>query len=194
MSILSFLNPAGIMADVYKWLAIAGIGLAIGVGSYFYGVHVGDDNSKIAIASYAANVTKLTTELDDAIQPQAISVVTKYVTQVIHDQQSGVNNNATAKTIVKEVPTSNVAADNVSKFVSNGFVSVYNSAIAGTTATSASAADGAASSFTAIDVLANDTRNYATCNEVREELIGLQTWVNDYNADIAKINSANKKK
>jgi hypothetical protein len=198
MSILTTLatklNPAGIMTTVYKWLAILGIGFALAVAGFFYGKHDGDEESKVAISQYAAKVTAITNQLNQVLQPEQIQVVTKYVTQTIHDQQVGVDNEKAATQLVKEVPPVSNLADDVNKFLSNGWVSTYNSATADTTVSSAAASDGAASTFTAIDALRNDTTNYAICNQYKATIVTLQTTINDYNAGVMKVNAATVKK
>jgi hypothetical protein len=188
------LSPVGIMATVYKYVAIVGIVLAIAVGSYFYGVHQGDLVSKVAIAQYVQKTTLLQNQLDKALEPQEIQILTKYITKVIHDKQTEVDNHAIIQTKVKDVPASNVAADNVSKFLSNGWVSVHDAAASDTTVDSVAAANDTPSTFTAIDALNTVNANYAACNEYREELIDLQTSISTYNLDIIRLNAANKKK
>ena len=47
---------------------------------------------------------------------------------------------------------------------------------------------GTPSTFTAVDALATVNNNYGTCKETAEQLISLQDWINQHNADIAKAN------
>ena len=192
MSLLSFL-PTNIMATVYKWLAIVGVAAVLTIGGFFYGKHYGDEQSSVVIAKYEEKVTDLTSKLNIALAPKEAQVIVKYITQVIHDKQTGVDNEK-ASTEVKDVPAdTSKPADNVSKFISNGWVSVHDAAAADTTVTSDAAANDTPSTFTAPEALATVSDNYATCNEIRTQLIALQTEVSDYNEAVAAVNAATKK-
>lgn len=197
MSIFTLLklNPATIMATIYKWLAIAGVGMALAIGGFFYGKHYGDEQSKVAIAQYEEKVTKLTNDLNKALEPQEMKILVKYVETVVHDHDVGVHNETAAIEDVKPVPADpNKPADNVSKYLSNGWVSTHDAAARSEEVGSSAATDATASTFTAVEALPTITDNYATCNEIRDELIGLQAWVNNYNTTVDKINAQNKKK
>ena len=192
MSLLSFL-PTNIMATVYKWLAIVGVAAVLTIGGFFYGKHYGDEQSSVVIAKYEEKVTDLTSKLNIALAPKEAQVIVKYITQVIHDKQTGVDNEK-ASTEVKDVPAdTSKPADNVSKFISNGWVSVHDAAAADTTVTSDAAANDTPSTFTAPEALTTISDNYTLCNEYREQVIGLQNYINTYNSTIAAINKKNLK-
>ena len=193
-TLISKLSPTGIMATVYKWLAIVGIALGLSVAGFFYGKHYGDEQSKVVVASYEAKVTNIENELNKALEPQEIQVVTKYQTQILHDQQVGINNGKTAITQVQEVKPVPNLADDVDKYLSVGWVLLHDASAADRTVDSSSAANGSPSTFTAIDALSTVVNNYATCNQYRATIIGLQTTINNYNNTVAQINSATKKK
>lgn len=193
MSILTALSPAGIMGTVYKWLAIAGIGMGLAIGGFFYGRHYGDEQAKVTIDNYKTQIDGLDIKLANAFQPQELQVVTKYVTQTIHDTQVGVDNGKTIQTQVKNVPPVSNIADDVDKFLSVGWVSTYNAITADTAVASSTAANAAPSTFTAIDALYTDSINYATCKQYSETIDALRTIIIDYNNDIAAINAKNKK-
>lgn len=60
---------------------------------------------------------------------------------------------------------------------SDQWVRVYDSAAGMSKADTATGTDADATRITDIEVLENATGNYATCHDIRQDLIGLQEWV-----------------
>jgi hypothetical protein len=171
----------GGMSTVYKWLAIGGVLLALCVGCFFYGKHLGDLQSKVAIAAFEV---KHQQELTDLLGMQIVTadkIVTQLVTKtkIIHD--IGVNNENIANTIVPD-----------HQFLSLGWLRTHDASAIGTTADPTSANDGTPSTTQANTALATVVDNYATCQANAAELSSLQQWINETNANIAKANKAHK--
>lgn len=168
-------------ATAYKIVAELGIVLALCVGSFFYGKHLGDLQSAAAISAYEAKYEK---QISDLLGMQVITndrIVTQVITKtkVIHDV--GVSNENTANTIVPD-----------HNFLSLGWVRTHDAAATGTAVDATSAADGTPSTTQANTALATVTTNYATCKANEEQLSSLQQWITETNANIASSNKKNK--
>lgn len=63
------------------------------------------------------------------------------------------------------------------------WVRIYDSAAGMSKADTATRPDAAATRITDIEVLENATGNYATCNDIRQDLISLQEWARKISGD-----------
>lgn len=173
----------GGLSTVYKYAAIAAVVMVlIGIAG-FKGYSLGSAKSKEVIAEYIA---KHDQEVTDLLGMQIVTnnkiltqVITK--TQIIHDH--GVTNETIANTIVPD-----------HQFLSLGWLRTHDSAAAGNAVDPTSAADGTPSTTQANTALSTVVDNYATCEVTRTELIGLQQWITETNANIAAANKKIKNK
>lgn len=184
MSILSTVTSifSTATSGIYKWAAGIGLVLAFTIGSYFYGVHVGDLNATVTIDNFKTTYQKNQTELATIELPVLTKIITQYDTKVVHVKDSGVTN---AQIITKIIPDH--------EYLSNAWVSAHNSIATGEPIDASTAVDGSPSTFTAVDALSTININYTACNKYIEEVKGLQAYINGYNAAINKVNADRKK-
>ena len=179
MSILSF--ATGGMSTVYKYAAIGGLALALAVGGFFYGLHVGNLQSKAAIATYADKRDKQDIDLLGLNTVTVNRIVTQTITQtkVIHDNA---------------VQTSNIAITLVPdhELFSLGWVRTYNASTTGDVPSAADAADATPSSIEANAGLATITENNATCLLYKQRAEALMDWETSQQNNIATVNKKDK--
>ena len=186
MSILTNLfkfNPVTIMPTIYKWLAISGVILAMCVAAFFYGKHLGDERSKQVIAEYNAKKLALDNDLQE--------IEVKSNQHVVDQFQNAIT---VTKTVVKTNEKTIYVYVHDTELLSIGWVLSHDASAAGNTIDTTAAANGTPSTFTAVDALATVNNNYGTCKETAEQLISLQDWITQHNADIAKVNADARKK
>lgn len=172
-----------VTGGIYKWIAMAGIGLGLAVGGFFYGRHVGAEVSKVAISNYENKVTTQDNEINSLLTPEAIHIATEYTTKVVHIKDTGKTNDQIITNTVTD-----------KQFLSHGWVSDYNASITGNAIDPTTSANGASSGLTAAAALTGIADNNTTCLNYKEELSGLQAYINGYNAAVNKVNATNKKK
>ncbi len=118
-----------------------------------------------ATRSQALKVIKIQEKQSDLTQ----KVVTKYI-------QGKERTRYVYRTIEKQVPV--YLGERVDRGckLTFGWVRLYNSAVMSQLPGTPSSTDATPSQFTAVDALGNATQNYHTCNQIRNQLISLQTW------------------
>lgn len=163
-------------ATAYKIIAEIGVVLALVIGAFFYGNHVGTQKGDLAIANLTAKYEK---EEADLLGMQVITnekIVTQVVTKVvkIHDQANTISG------LIPLVPDIQP--------LSLGWVSVYNAGATGSEVNATTAANGASSGITAAGALPTITNNDTLCRAQAVELQGLQDWINAYNANVDAVN------
>lgn len=142
MSVLTSLLSGG-MTTVYKYLAIGGAVLAIGVGAFFYGVHTGSADETAAVAQAAANQnakTVVTVEKQTVVDTSAVEGLSTQLAKV-----NGTNAKLQAQlkqlqesqltTITPATPTAPATCQ-----LSPSWVQLYNSSL-GTTSKTAKASN-----------------------------------------------------
>jgi hypothetical protein len=177
MSILSTIT-----GGIWKYVAIAGIGLGLAVGGFFYGRHVGVEVSKVAIANFTASKDSELTEVAAIQSPVVYKIITQYVTRTVHIKDVGETND--------KIITSTVADHGI---LSTGFVYDYNTSITGSPIDPTLSANGASSGLTAAQALVGIADNNTICLSYKEQVIGLQAYINGYNAAVSKANADAKK-
>jgi hypothetical protein len=178
MSILT-----GLTTGIYKYIAIAGIGLGLAVGGYFYGLHNGKLESKVAISNFTASKDTELNDLNSIETHTVYQIITQYVTKIVHIKDVGDIND---QIIAKNVPDH--------EFLSNGWVRSHDAAAAGESIDATTAANDSTTTITAVDALRTINQNYTSCNQYREQIIGLQGYINGYNSAVNKVNEDAKKK
>jgi hypothetical protein len=167
--------PYRILAGV---LLIGGLTL----GGYFYGLHVGKLDSKVAIANFQVNKDNEKIDLSEIQSNVVTKIVTKYVTKTVRIKDVGDYN----ASIINKYVTDH-------GFLSNGWVYAHDASAAGIPIEPTSAANGTASTVEADQALAVVNENYTTCNQYREQIIGLTGYISGYNAAVTKANEDAKK-
>lgn len=147
----------------YRWLAIAGLALALFLFGWFKGSQSVHAKWDAAIAEQAIQTANVVIKQGEA----TIKVVTQYVDRIKVVRERG-------ETITKEIPVY-VPVDSCP--LPAGFRVLHDAAAIGTIPDPARIAD--AEPAPAQDVAATVTSNYGTCHEIREQLIGLQHWVGE---------------
>lgn len=165
----------------YKIVAEVGVVLILCISSFFYGKHVGDLQSEVALSAFEAKATQQITDLLGMQVVTGNKIVTQTITKtkIIHDV--GASNENIANTVVPD-----------HNFLSLGWVRTHDAAATGTAVDSTSAADATPSTTQANSALATVTTNYATCQANAEQLSALQQWINETNANITSVNKKNK--
>jgi hypothetical protein len=144
------------------------VGSFIGAGWY---VKAQLESARRAEAAAKEEVRTLNVRL--AWAEVSARVVTQYVETVREVRVRG-------ETIIKEIPVYVTAEADARCTVPVGFVRVHDAAASNTPlAGTASPADAGASGVALSAVAATVTNNYTTCHEIREQLIGLQNWIEE---------------
>lgn len=171
MSILTTLT-----GGIYKYIAIAGIALGLAVGGYFYGHHVGAEESKITIANFENKVTTQDNQINSLLTPESVQIATEFVTKTVHIKDTGkTNDQIITNTVIDK------------QLLSRGWVRAHDSSAAGEPVNPTTSADATPSTITAVDALKTINDNYTSCNQYREQIIGLQQYINGYNAAVESI-------
>ena len=177
MSILTTLT-----GGIYKYIAIAGIGLGLAVGGFFYGRHVGVEVSKVTIANYENKVTAQDNEINSLLTPEVMTIATQYITKTIQIKDTGkTNDQIITNTVTDKQP------------LSRGWVLDYNASLAGNPINPTTSADATPSGLSATAALVGIADNNTTCLNYKEQVIGLQAYINGYNAAVTKVNAKGKK-
>lgn len=184
MSIVSDVTTVatGGLSTVYKWLAIGGVLLALCVGCYFYGHHVGAMSGQVALADYQAKHDQEVTELLGVNQATADRIVLQTQTQVktiyVHD-----------KAIQEQIPS---LTD--TEHLSFGWVRLYNNSLSpsGSVSSPTGGTDDAVEAIGAIDALKGITDNNTTCLTYKARVDAIVQFENEQQDNIAKANKAVK--
>jgi len=176
MGILSSVTSVftGGQSTLYKWLAIGGVLLALLVGSFLYGLHYGNLQSKTTIANYADQRDKALLAIQALQNNTNVKVVTKFVTrtQVIHDHNEQIKDD-----IGKLADSVQLSAD---------WLRIYNDSIDQLSSTS-SQSDGTTSGIKATEAISGITDNNATCLSYKAQLEAFQDWQRQTQANIKAV-------
>jgi hypothetical protein len=167
----------------YRILGIVVIVTLLVGGSSFWGYTKGKASADKIIAEYAAKVEKLSSNINEVQVKIVDRIVTKFVdrVRVIHDK--GVHNENIAITKVPDVVK-----------LSAGWVYTHDAAAGNQNADAARSADASPSGVAANQALGTVVQNYGTCEETRQQLIGLQSWVIETKQNIDEQNAKIKKR
>ncbi len=146
---------------------IAAYGLLV-IGIFGYGYVKGNQHGTAKLADYQAAQLAKATIIVTKQGAVTERVVTKYV------KTAGETKTVT-NTIEKEIIRYESAKLDLCP-LSNGFVSLHDSAALGSVPNPASATNGTASGVTANQALGTVTKNYATYHETADRLRALQDW------------------
>jgi hypothetical protein len=151
-------------------------------GAGLYGYHKGVMKSEIVIAQYNALREKLSSEISEVQVTVVDRIVTQYVDRIIKVKEVGAHNEQVAKDVVPD-----------KSILSNGWVYTHDASARGEDADSTISADATPSGVEANQALGTVIDNYATCKEVREQVIGWQNWYTESAENIRKHNEEMKK-
>lgn len=175
MSILSSVTSlaTGGQSTLYKWGAIVGGILVIAIGSFFYGKHLGDLQSKEQIASYVDQRDKALLAIQALQNNTNVKVITKFVTrtQVIHDHNDQIQED------IKKLTDSMLLSDD--------WLRIYNDSIS-ELPDSTSEANGSATGIKATEALSGIANNNSICLSYKAQLEALQDWQRQTQANIQK--------
>lgn len=102
-------------------------------------------------------------------------VVTEYITKVQTVKQKG-------DTIVKYVDRYITQEQDSNCVIGNNVVSLHDAAAENRIPTTAEVTDAGASEVKISELTKAVTDNYGTCNQIREQVIGLQNWIREQHA------------
>lgn len=102
-------------------------------------------------------------------------VVTEYITKVQTVKQKG-------DTIVKYVDRYITQEQDSNCVIGNNVVSLHDAAAENRIPTTAEVTDARASEVKISELTKAVTDNYGTCNQIREQVIGLQNWIREQHA------------
>jgi hypothetical protein len=178
MGILSTLT-----SSPYMLAAKIALGIALIGGAYLYGLHNGNLQSEVAIANFQKTKAAESNELNAIEIPTVYKIITQFTTKVVHIKDVGVNNDQVIQNFVSDHGPLSV-----------GWVYAYNTSITGQSIDPTIAANGAASGLTAAQALSGINDNNSICLQYKEQIIGLQSYINGYNDAVKKANADIKKK
>jgi hypothetical protein len=118
---------------------------------------------------------KLIQEIQTKQAEVTVKVVTEYVDRVKIVKEKG-------DQIVKYVDRYITAEDDAKCSIPTKFVSLHDAAAANEVPDTASLTNDRASEVKLSELGKTVTENYSTCYQIREQLIGLQTWVKEQHA------------
>lgn len=167
--ILSFLS-----STVGRVIAIAGLAAAVSTGTFFYGLHLGNQKSDAAIAKFEAVKDKITNNAQQGSAKATDKVVTEYVDRVkrVHDKEYVYNST--------DVPSQ--------YNLSQGWIYLHDQAAKGDDANKLLAMSPTPSLFKDSQIIKTVTHNYSTCHETEEQLKSLQSWITEQQKAVAAAN------
>jgi hypothetical protein len=156
----------------YKIIAGFGIGLALLVAAFFFGLHQGKQAGDLAIAQFEVAKVKEVAELDKKLAVVSSNVRTEYITKTntIHENQ------IVYKDKIVLVPEQ--------QKLSNGWISFHDGVTKGQRPSDALISDATPSPYSdrqALDVI---TKNYPECKADRARLAGLQDLITKAQATV----------
>lgn len=156
------LIPAQYRVLIGVALVLIAVATIYGVGRHHGSQSVQADWDSEKAAQAIANAEAATKQAEATVK-----VVTEYVdrVKVVHEK---------AKTIIKEIP---VYVPSDTCLLPGGFRVLHDAAAANTLPDPAGIANAPAADAQAVATTV--AGNYATCHEIREQLIGLQAWARD---------------
>ena len=182
------LNPINIVPPQYKLAAyIIAFVLFVGIlfgGGFWTGHTWASNHYKVIISTMeeeAATLRAEKAELQVKLTPEIANVKEKIVTKYV-DRVKVI----TKKEYVYREQATNNVPDRVE--LSNGWVSLHDSAARNTDADSTASSDGTGSGVAANQALAVVTENYAICHANAEQLNALQEYVREVQQIVANAN------
>jgi len=156
-------------------LIVVALLAAIGFGAAYQQSRI--DSAKAETVKVKLDLRGMTGQRDTALQERDaarrnVRVITHYV-----DRVQGVR--ATGATIAKEIPDNVTQKADAACTIPAGFVRIHDAAATGAAAdTTAGDPDAPAPGVTLSAVAATVADNYTTCHAIREQVIGLQDYIN----------------
>lgn len=159
----------------YFILIVIGWTLGVSGGSFWYGYSSANDKCE------AKKIENMLNSYQNTIVAERKQVEISQNIDKRH--QKAVNQIKTVtKVVTKEVPKYVNTANSGECFIPNGFVLVHDAAAMSTTLPPTSISDGEASGIALTQIAETVVDNYGSCNEIRQQLISLQEWVNETNS------------
>jgi hypothetical protein len=172
-----------IMSTPYKLLIGSVVGLLALIGAFFYGLHYGKLESKVAISEFGKTAATQQTRYEKNFSEAKTVTVTKYVDRWHTIKEIQYVNVESTKDLVP------------SQFdLSNGWVSTHNSAAAATKVDPAAAADTTPSGIRDNQALTTVVDNYTKYHTCAAQLNGVLDLIEEHNRIIDDINSKKDKK
>lgn len=168
----------GMIPLPYKLLAI---GAAL-VGVFIFGYMKGSAYAEAELARFSAEKSAQIAELEKKNSEISTQVVTEYVDRV--------NTIREKEYVYRDVVKNNVPAQHD---MSNGWVYTHDISATSGNADPTRASDASPSGVKDNTALLTIISNYATCMQNREQLIGLQRWINDNKSAVDKMSEEKKK-
>lgn len=144
---------------------LAALAVALYGTGWVEGLRHQQARDNLATSRQAVRVVKIV-EKQSAISQQVAQATTQQKERVRYVYRE----------VVKQIPVYLGESSDSKCHLTLGWVRLYNSAVMSTLPGAPTESDATPSTVTATQVLSNAAGNYRTCNEVRRELIGLQTW------------------
>lgn len=168
---------------IYKILGGTVIGLLALIGAFFFGLHFGKLESKVAIADLTAKKATQQAEYEKKLTEVKNTVLTQYVDRWHTIKETQYVNVESAKS---RVP---------SQFeLSNGWVSTHDSAAGATKVDPAAATDATPSGIRDNQALITVINNYAKYHSCQSQLNAVLDLIDKHNQTIDEINARKGKK
>jgi hypothetical protein len=158
--------PLFLLNPLYKYLAIVLAVLAVIGGLFYSGVRHANKNWEFKMLEKDKEIAELRIKQNEV----TIKTETKYIDRIKEVKVKG-------DTIIEYVPQYITAKNDAACIIPNGFVSLSNAAMQNRLPEPATTANEEPSGVSLTEVSRNTVRNYTTCYETREQVIGLQNWI-----------------
>jgi len=161
----------------YKVIAVVVAALGLAGTSYYFGYTRAKTAADLEFKEYVDKIEKQITKLENELAEAEAKVIIEYVDRIVKIKE-------------KEYVYINKAKDVPSKCeLSNGWVSLHDSAASGSEPDSAGVIDATPSGIKDNQALETVTSNYSICERNAEQLKSLQEWVRNNNKIIEEGNN-----
>lgn len=154
-----------------KYLSMLILIIAVLSATYFKGRHDVQVKWDLQVLETQKEIAELKAKQSEV----TTKVVTEYVDRVKIVKEKG-------DTVVKYVDRYITEEQDNNCVIGNNVVSLHNAAAENRLPTTAEVTDGTASEVKISELTRTVTENYGTCNQIREQVIGLQSWIREQHA------------
>lgn len=162
----------------YKLLAIGLTSIAFVITIYVVGFNAGKKNGELQVANFANAARAQLEQVQKGQDRIEERILVKYNDRIVY---RNIQNARTQEIINTVVPDRDVE-------LSNGWVFTHDASATGRDADAARAADDNSSGVTANQALYRINENYDTCKATRDQLVALQDWIRETQANIEAEN------
>ena len=166
----------------YKYLAGAVVSLLALIGAFFFGMHLGKLESDVAIERLKGEKATQQAQYEGQIALERDKIVTKVVDRWHTIKETQYVNTEAAKNVVPSQYE-----------LSNGWVSLHDSAARAEKVDGSAAADGTPSGIRDNQALVPIINNYALYHRCQAQVNGLLDLIDKHNATIDQVNKGGKK-